>query len=283
MTRALPNQSVAKGVEYERVPKGCAQSEDAQRWQGWGTALKPAWEPMVLARKPLDGTVAENVLKHGTGAINVDGCRVEGESTKRSNHGGTGDPTQWRTGNGADFESGSDKGRFPANIVHDGSEEVEAAFPQTVSGAMKQEIGAYEGDNVTTFLRGVSGPQNQHGDSGSAARFFYSAKADAEDRVGSRHPTVKPIDLMAWLVRLITPPGGTVLDPFAGTGTTGIAALREGFNAILIEREAEYLGDIAARIALATDPDAGHSLSVKGRHKDKATAAGKGTPLFGDA
>ncbi|MFC2252474.1 site-specific DNA-methyltransferase [Labrys portucalensis] len=165
---------------------------EAEAWEGWGTALKPAWEPIAFARKRLDGTVAGNVLAHGTGAINIGACLIEG--------------------------LGDDEDRWPANLLHDGSDEVVEAF------------GLY---------------------SSKAARFFYSAKADAHDRIGSKHPTVKPIDLMQWLCRLITPPGGVVLDPFAGTGTTGEAAFREGFSAVLIEREAEYCDDIARRMVLA--------------------------------
>lgn len=252
----------------------------AKQWQGWGTALKPAWEPIVLARKPLDGTVAANVQEHGTGAINIDGCRVGTESTVRNSNPGT-NGEGWGMGKSAHI-NGSVAGRFPANIVHDGSDEVLAAFPdapgqQQPSRDDQRSQGSVYG---AISLNGTR-EHTPRGDSGSAARFFYSAKADAEDRVGSKHPTVKPVDLMAWLVRMVTPPGGTVLDPFAGTGTTGIAALREGFNAILIEREEEYLGDIAARIALATGSAANHSMAVKGRHRDKEEAGGKGTPLFG--
>lgn len=184
-------------------------------WQGWGTALKPAHEPIVVARKPLVGTVAENVLEHGTGALNIDGCRVPTEeSTRRRNtakigYGGRNLPSS--------YETGSDAGRWPANVIHDGSDEVVALFPQS---------------------------------NGSAARFFYCAKASKADRAGSKHPTVKPIALMRYLCRLVTPPGGTVLDPFAGSGTTGQAAVEEGFRAILVEREAEYVADIRRRIGL---------------------------------
>ncbi len=162
---------------------------DAKKWHGWGTALKPAWEPICVARKPIETSNADNVLKYGVGALNIDGCRVV------------------------------DGSRWPANIIHDGSDEVAATFP------------------------GLNDK--------SAARFFYSAKASKAERLGSKHPTVKPVDLMAYLCRLVTPPGGVVLDPFAGTGTTGEAAAREGFSSILIEREEEYLADIAKRMALA--------------------------------
>ena len=160
----------------------------AQQWAGWGTALKPALEPITVARKPLTGTVAANVLEHGTGALNVDGCRV-----------------------------GDASGRWPANLIHDGSEEPAALL-------------------------------------GDAARFFYCAKASRSDRgEGNNHPTVKPTDLMRYLCRLVTPPGGTVLDPFTGSGSTGKAAALEGFHFLGIEREAEYLDIARARIRAVVD------------------------------
>lgn len=229
-------------------------TELARHWAGWGTALKPALEPICFARKPLDGTVAGNVAKHGTGAINIDGCRVGVDSTKRTT--GQRLSSKGRAGGGygngghtpSDMrENGSDAGRWPANVVHDGSDEVAAAFPSTSSGAKAggqyaRESGVHDGgqriDGASCFA-----------DSGSAARFFYSSKADAGDRLGSKHPTVKPVDLMRWLVRLVTPKGGRVLDPFAGSGTTGMACLAEGFDCTLIEREASYVEDIRRRIA----------------------------------
>lgn len=192
---------------------------EAQQWEGWGTALKPAWEPIVLARKPLIGTVAANVLAHGTGAINIDGCRPpvtieEVEMMRKRSGGAIGDKT------GVTFEggfsrapAGNELGRFPANIIHDGSDEVVERFPP------------------------------------GAARFFYSPKASKKDRgEGNTHPTVKPTDLMAYLCRLVTPPGGVVLDPFMGSGSTGKAAVREGFRFVGIEREAEYFAIAAARL-----------------------------------
>jgi site-specific DNA-methyltransferase (adenine-specific) len=257
-------------------------TDAAIQWQGWGTALKPACEPICLARKPLsEGTVAQNVLQHGTGAINVDGCRVgwqddadktagrpvsfakahpgfEGKSfaiADRSHR----DPTAEQ----------SALGRWPANVLHDGSEEVVAAFPDVHgAGSQRDEPGGgeFKSDNgwggVGAGLKGF-----RIGDSGSAARFFYTAKADADDRLGSKHPTVKPVDLMQWLCRLVTPKGGTILDPFAGTGTTGEAAFREGFNAVLIEAEAEYQADIRRRMALVmSGPDERSRESIKAKN-----------------
>jgi DNA modification methylase len=231
-------------------------SEEATAWQGWGTALKPAWEPICLARKPLIGTVAENVLAHGTGAINVDACRVGVEVVSQYRT----IQRTWRASEGrvdipatADGSRTETVGRFPANILHDGSAEVVECFPETSSSAgLRDKRGENHGVFPGSRCQSLRDDTHQgFGDSGSAARFFYSAKADKDDRLGSKHPTVKPVDLMQWLCRLITPPGGLVLDPFAGTGTTGEAAWRGGFRALLFEREVEYQADIARRMALA--------------------------------
>lgn len=259
-------------------------TDEAKQWDGWGTALKPSLEPICLARKPLIGSVAENVLTHGVGGINIDGCRVEAsEPLGRLNH------TTSKfidSANGARdahartilVNNSGDKGRFPANLIHDGSDEVLASFPA--------EAGAFapvKGTEPSSSTKAVFGQINRmasnafHPDSGSAARFFYTAKADADDRIASKHPTVKPVDLMQYLVRLVTPKGGTVLDPFAGTGTTGEAAWREGMHAILIEREAEYLEDIARRMDLADKPTKRQAVAkTKGNIDDTANL-----PLFG--
>ena len=162
-------------------------------------------------------------------------------------------------------------GRWPANIVHDGGEEVLAAFPdsdQSNAQPRVRKTGDVYGEHRDTAYEPIR-------NSGSAARFFYSAKAGADDRLGSKHPTVKPVELMRWLVRLVTPPGGKILDPFAGTGTTGHAALLEGFSAILIEREAEYRADITRRMALVFAGDHEKTLATK-KQDDHA-----GLPLFG--
>jgi len=245
-------------------------TEAAREWQGWGTALKPAWEPICLARKPLIGTVAENVLEHGTGALNIDGCRV-GTEPITIRGGGGGEGTGW----GEKKEINEDRiGRFPANIVHDGSDEVLARFPDR-DGANSNGRSGEKG--VGNWGMGAVEQRPGYADSGSAARFFYTAKADKLDRIGSKHPTVKPVDLMQWLVRLVTPKGGLVLDPFAGTGTTGEAAWREGFKAILIEREAEYHADITRRMDLVVKPTKRAAVA-----KSKGNLMGaEGTPLFG--
>lgn len=229
----------------------------AAAWEGWNTALKPAWEPICLARKPLIGTVAENVLRYGTGALNIDGCRIASEVTTGWGGAAAGGNT-WNDSNSGLTKPGDAlpvKGRWPANIIHDGSEEVIAAFPHTTSGTFSGKRNQPKTKNTFGTFE-IRDEKGHVGDSGSAARFFYSAKADAADRLGSKHPTVKPVDLMAYLCRLVTPPGGTVLDPFAGSGTTGMACMREGFNAILIEREAQFVADIKRRIAHVSGQDA---------------------------
>lgn len=275
--RASQSYSETRRVSYDYppLPITAAATDEAKQWSGWGTALKPAWEPICLARKPLIGTVAANVVAHGTGGLNIDGCRVElnGDYKCRAN----GRPSQTGLGDNYDPAKANQPdtiGRFPANLIHDGSDEVESLFPEapgqqadvsttapspktsTVYGKMSRagEASAdrrYTDEGSTNF---AALPGQRRGDSGSAARFFYTAKADADDRIASKHPTVKPVDLMQWLVRLVTKKGGTVLDPFAGTGTTGEAAWREGMNAVLIEREAEYQADIARRMDLADKP-----------------------------
>ena len=258
-----------------------AVSDEAVGFQGWGTALKPAWEPIVLARKPLIGTVADNVLAHGTGALNIDGTRIGlvGGTPKSASHDKS---STVSVGSHLNAQAGelNGKGRWPANIIHDGSDEVMGAFPESSSGALtadQQINGGWKG-TVNCYGSGERGGTNEYAaNSGSAARFFYTAKADAMDRLGSKHPTVKPLDLMQYLVRLVTPPGGTVLDCFAGTGTTGEAAWREGFSAVLIEREPEYQNDIRRRMKLALGgPEERQRESIKAR----GLTADAG-PLFG--
>jgi len=245
------------------------------KWQGWGTALKPALEPITIARKPLIGTVAANVQAHGTGALNIDGCRVPhtGEKLGGGNNNvdvdRSGKHEGWQRpwmqdGNSAALaaersrastDRSENLGRWPANLIHDGSDEVVAAFPQAPgqSGA----VGPQHGEKASVNAYGEWGPRRDfrpRGDSGSAARFFYCAKASKADRgEDNSHPTVKPTDLMAYLCRLVTPPGGTVLDPFMGSGSTGKAAMREGLQFIGVEREASYLQIARDRLARAVD------------------------------
>jgi site-specific DNA-methyltransferase (adenine-specific) len=211
--------------------------------EGLGTALKPALEPITMARKPLRGTVAANVLEHGTGALNVDGCRVGRGTDDVSGWSQSGSKASENRamsgGNYARDAKPDASGRWPANLIHDGSDEVVGLFPETVG-----KIGMVGNTGGNNRIYGKLGRQEdrQPGttDTGSAARFFYTAKATKAERQGVTHPTVKPLDLMAYLCRLVTPPGGTVLDPFMGSGTTIKAAIGEGFNAIGIERDPAY-------------------------------------------
>ena len=261
------------GATVHRLPTTPA-TPDADRWQGWGTALKPAFEPIVVARKPLAGTVAANVLEHGTGALNIDGCRVGGEFTsgwsksgsKASENDSMSGPNYAR-----DPKPDNPAGRWPTNVVLDDTQaavldeqsgELSSGANPTRRGSDKfrDAYGDFKGQEECTPARGA--------DTGGASRFFptfrYEAKAPTSERPkvnGTAHPTVKPLDLMRWLVRLVTPPGGTVLEPFAGSGTTVEACIVEGFHCIAIEREAEYLPLIEQRIYRRRDPVAAIRLA----------------------
>ena len=221
-------------------------------WEGWGTALKPAWEPIILARKPLAGAVAANVVEHGTGALNIDDCRISGADTRRVKAGGANDfPHEDDAWEPRSVVVGSELGRWPANIIHDGGDEVLSVFPES-AGQLANASTSSSRKNQNTYgamARG-SGGFEKRGDSGSAARFFYCAKASKSERgEGNTHPTVKPQALMRYLCRLITPPGGTVLDPFNGSGSTGVAALSEGFGYIGIEANPEYIAITERRLS----------------------------------
>ena len=297
---------------FHDEPEACERSRaitapatpEAEQWAGWGTALKPAHEPIVVARKPFKGTVAANVLAHGTGALNIEGCRV-GYASKADREqtivpspntkvcrpavtaGAQGLPRTYR--NGEMHDPGSD--RWPANVIHDGSDEVLRLFPETSVSKGKAQFkthSTYEWSRSHTdaTLEPQHGQEIGYGDSGSAARFFYCAKASKRDRedgldgftavrtggmqatadgsmlTGSgnertttranHHPTVKPTDLMRYLCRLVTPPGGLVLDPFTGSGSTGKAAVLEGFRFLGCELSEEYAAIARARIAAAS-------------------------------
>ena len=255
---------------YEMPP---ATTEEAKQWEGWGTALKPAYEPILMARKPISSTVADNVLTYGVGGINIDGCRV-GTEERTTNWSGT---ENYKVANPKDGTTTA-TGRFPANVIHDGSEEVVQGFPET-----NGEIGRYgrsETDETKAIWGNAKALTTDYGfkDSGSASRFFYTAKASKKDRdeglnnfikynsgdlQGGRkegsagsvmlddgrlnpyagagavrsnvHPTVKPTDLMQYLIRLIAPKGATVLDLFMGSGSTGKAAMIEN-----VEQDSNY-------------------------------------------
>jgi site-specific DNA-methyltransferase (adenine-specific) len=273
----------------ERERRDIPATDAARQWEGWGTALKPAHEPMVLARKPLVGTVAANVLTYGTGGLNIDGARVEGEFIETTNGSANAIYGDLSANSGENCKS-HNQGRWPANVIHDGSDEVVALFPKTGisvgTRANNKSLTSYGFSDGTFETVGF-------GDSGSAARFFYCAKASKRDRnegldgfeekrdhdgrqeggVGgsnprnrtnnyrqNHHPTVKPTDLMRYLCRLITPPNGTVLDPFMGSGSTGKAAMYEGFKFIGIEMTDEYLPIAKARIEFAVSDNEGFLL-----------------------
>lgn len=221
---------------------------DKSQWSGWGTALKPAFEPIVVGRKPLVGTVAANVLLHGTGALHIDACRV-------------GDGSDSTPG----VRGGSPDGRWPTNVLLDAHQaaELDSQTGVLTSGKM-QPTHTDAGREV--FGQNAAGgytTMETYGDAGGASRFFpvfrYEAKAPASERPrvdGVSHPTVKPLALMRWLIRLVTPPGGTVLEPFAGSGTTIEACMQERVRCIAIERGAEYLPLIQSRIDKYHNPTA---------------------------
>lgn len=253
------------GVNYERTDKGAAVTESARAWEGWGTALKPAFEPIVVARKPLAGTVAANVLQYGTGALNIDASRigttVETWPASRSYAPGQIQPG----GKGKTQATGSaPAGRWPANVMLDESQAaaLDAQAPKT-GAAAKASGPTLRGRHDTAVAygarNGLEGEPAYHGDSGGASRFFYVAKAPKSERPvtvddeGKRvaHPTVKPLALMRYLVTLVTPPGGVVLDPFAGSGTTLEAAHLAGFESIGVELTPDYWPLIEARIERA--------------------------------
>jgi hypothetical protein len=225
-----------------------AHTEAAKQWDGWGTALKPAYEPIIVARKPLDGTVADNVLKWGVGGLNIGGCRVTAEGA-----------TGWGGNAGLGYHGGTDPdggdprpfhGRWPANVMHDGSDEVLAGFPQADTARFfycpkASKTDRNEGlDHLPEHSAGeVTGGRAEGSDGLNSPR----AGAGRTSRARNHHPTVKPTELMRYLCRLVTPPGGLILDPFAGSGSTGKAALLEGFRVILCEQDETYMPLIDAR------------------------------------
>ncbi|MCW3503226.1 site-specific DNA-methyltransferase [Burkholderia cenocepacia] len=303
-------------------------------WNGWGTALKPAHEPICVARKPLVGTVEANVLAHGTGALNIDACRIETDdnlnggayaregarAVSQSLHSDSG---MNQTGKTTGREFVQPLGRWPANVIHDGSNVVLAAFPDALGqiadantdqnriknrhayGQMR--AGEASADRRYTDIGSTNfaaKPGVRRFDTGSAARFFYCAKASRADRNdgvggsdvpavetnatmrereradwparnGNHHPTVKPTDLMAYLCRLVTPPGGTVLDPFMGSGSTGKACVRERFGFVGIDLALEYIEIARARIE--------HELSRVAAAVAEREALARQRDLFADA
>lgn len=287
VTGLLPNNWIMSGEMRGGATNDNPATDAARQWQGWGTALKPALEPITLARKPLDGTVATNVLAHGTGALNIDGCRVGSDAgwSYPNGRGGSGWHGRESLSGNLTEPMAATQGRWPANLIHDGSDEVVSRFPAAGGGFGKR--GGRDAATVGEFGMGSTMEVVGYGDAGSAARFFYCAKASKRDRDeglegfvlasagemtggceegsaglnnpragagrtgGGRniHPTVKPTDLMRYLCRLVTPPGGVVLDPFMGSGSTGKAAMFEGFRFIGCELDPDYAAIARARIA----------------------------------
>ena len=270
--KKLGNERIKTGQTKTHSNKGMPQAEErtaigagafgqeveeeitvgTSEWEGWGTALKPAHEPIVLARKSLsENSIVANVLKHRTGGIHIDACRIEGKDN----------PVKWTKPRGGIWKTDSDakaklvenkKGRFPSNVMHDGSEEVLKVFPHTKSGKDKNptegNVSGFFGNNMGYYSKDAN-----YGDEGSAARYFYCPKTSKSEKGNDNtHPTVKPIKLMKYLCRLVTPKGGTVLDPFMGSGSTGIAAKDEGFEFIGIEREKEYFEIAERRVSVAS-------------------------------
>ena len=227
----------------------------AKTWQGYGTALKPAHEPCVMARKPLSGTVAGNVQAHGVGALNIDGCRAGTVDNYAYPHGAGG--CAFAVGRSPDVPPCDTPamhaaGRWPANVIHDGTDEVLRIFPET-GPSVGGGYGGWQQDGYVGGDPGARVPRTCHTATGSAARFFYCAKASTAERhagVGRNiHPTVKPVALMRHLCRLVAPPGGLVLDPFTGSGSTAIAALCEGMRFVGFELDPAYADIARARVA----------------------------------
>lgn len=261
------------GTDSE-LPLTAPATVAAKRWRGWGTALKPSFEPIVVARKPLAGTVAANVLEHGTGALNIDACRIPtgdklgGGSTTRGQRMKDGWHRPWMDDpdmvaanaerSRASVARSEELGRWPTNVVLD-ERQAEALDQQTGVLTSGLFTGARTSDKTRSVFGAFKGdPEREvqtYGDSGGASRFFpvfrYEAKAPTSERPnadGVQHPTVKPLDLMRWLVRLVTPVGAVVLEPFAGSGTTAEACVLEDRQCIAIEREADYLPLIVSRL-----------------------------------
>jgi len=228
------------------VPKTITKG--TSEWECWGTALKPAVEPIVLSRKPLKGTVAQNVLKYGTGGLNIDGCRIESEGIIKIH--GNPDIYSFKPHKSLLDYKDNVKGRFPSNVILD---EVCADMLDEQSGisVTKPHRSKVGGTSTGIFGMGPDEAYTTYDDKGGASRFFYVAKVSSEERnMGSdnNHPTVKPVELLKHLVKMITPKGGTVLDPFMGSGSTGIACKELGFDFIGIEKEKEYCDIAKARI-----------------------------------
>lgn len=262
----LYGSGFAKGLNVGKaMEKAGGLDEEAKQWEGWNTTLKPGIEPAVLARKPLAGVIIDNVLEHGTGAMNIDACRIPSGGT----HGSAQDAGQgagyeahnkpgrkYGAGLGGIISAPHPAGRWPANVIHDGSPEVLVRFPHTKSGTGAVKRKSAKGYRRPHALGAESCPEGtpalSYGDEGSAARFYYCAKASPSERgEGNNHATVKPVALMEYLLKLVVPPGGIALDPFCGSGTTLVAAVNRGINCIGIEKNPDYVKIAKKRIETA--------------------------------
>lgn len=245
---------------YRTAPITEPSTDEAKQWEGWGTGLKPTVEPIVMARKPVVGTIAENVLKFGTGAINIKGSRI-GTEQRTNNRNDFSNQHGNQFGNGKKIEKLGESevtGRWPANVIldEDSAQILDEQTSHLHAAGNKMDTGQglgqrYESSSYQISYSGIA--NRTHNDSGGASRFFYVAKASKSDRNegledSNNHPTVKPTNLMRYLVKLVTPPGGTVLDPFTGSGSTGKAAILEGFEFVGIELTEDYLPIIQGRL-----------------------------------
>ncbi len=287
------NLGVMQNIGGDYTPGEVEVTKGNSEWEGWGTALKPAHEPIVMARKPLsEKTIVDNVLEWGTGGINVEESRIPYKSKddmeiRKNTHRETNKLGDGNFGGGK-YSQPVEGGRFPANIIfdEDAGKILDKQSGITTSGKVKEAKESYEGESNTGFIRGVSNSSNQHGGTGGASRFFYCPKTSKTDRneglddfedkltqgmranagpalVGNdesgrtttknNHPTVKPTDLMLYLIRLVTPKGGTTLDPFMGSGSTGKAAVRGGFDFIGVEMDKDYMEIAETRIQYEKD------------------------------
>lgn len=261
---------------YKTSPHGIPLTEpvtdQARQWEGWNTTLKPCMEPIVLCRKPLDGTIIENITQHGVGGLNIDGCRIpidpEVDDPRLGGEGSWGTEKAaklvYQGGYAGERVGSSPLGRYPSGIIHDGSNEILEVFDsfgEKASGVPGKRRKAHTTHSMSGTLDMLDRDEVGYADKGSVSRFFksceyseeerrifYCGKVKPKERGSSKHPTLKPIKLMEYLCRLITPKGGTILDPFAGSGTTGMAAINEGCSAILIEREQEYYDECRDRL-----------------------------------
>ncbi|HUV73842.1 MAG TPA: site-specific DNA-methyltransferase [Anaerolineae bacterium] len=248
-----PTQQVPSGDRWHLSITAPA-TDAARQWQGFGTALKPSWEPILLCRKPIEGTVAHNVLKHGTGALNVDATRIQTDDNLDGgaySAEGNRNPSSYLLGGDAG-EYKHPSGRWPANLCLD---EESAKMLDAQSGESRSSDNPRHNADFKSVAKGYEYAHVTHGhnDTGGASRFFYTSKAGPSERGGSKHPTVKPRDLMLWLCKLITPPGGLILDPFIGSGTTAVAARMGGFRCIGIDNNEEYLSHAAERLRLGDE------------------------------